>query len=27
MKFVRHVGGANALNEIGHSQPAKSIDD
>ncbi len=27
MKFVRHIWGANALNDIGHTQPAKSIDD
>lgn len=26
MKFVRHTWGANALNDIGHSQPAKSVD-
>ena len=26
MKFVRHIWGANALNDIGHTQPAKSID-
>ena len=26
MKFVRHTWSANVLNDIGHSQPAKSVD-